>query len=114
MAGSQTTTGYIQHHLANIKQELEANDRLRKDLGPFREEPSPWGMQSLVIKHLDARISVGSVGQSIRGVRHGAHRPDLIILDDIEDLQSTRTREGRERTWEWLTGEVILASGGLR
>ncbi|MFC1638841.1 hypothetical protein ACFL26_01050 [Patescibacteria group bacterium] len=95
--------------LQSVRSELETNDLLKADLGPFREEPGPWGNDSLFIPHFGARIAVGSVGQSLRGVRHNAHRPDLIVLDDIEDIQSVRTREGREKAWSWLTGEVIPA-----
>ena len=98
-----------QQHLMNIKKELEKNDLLKSDLGPFQEESNQWGVQSLVISKFNAKISTGSVGQSIRGIRHCQYRPDLIILDDIEDLDSVKTREGRKRTHDWFVGEVIPA-----
>lgn len=59
-------------------------------------------------KH-NARITAVSTEQSVRGLRHNQHRPDLIIGDDLEDIASTKTREGRNKTYEWLTGEVIPA-----
>ncbi|MCA9352518.1 phage terminase large subunit, partial [Patescibacteria group bacterium] len=31
------------------------------------------------------------------------------ICDDVEDVQSTKTREGRNKTYNWLRGEVIPA-----
>ncbi len=64
-------------------------------------------MTSLVFKNTGARITVASIDQSIRGVRHYQHRPDLIILDDIEDLNSTRTLENRNKTFEWFTREIV-------
>lgn len=94
-------------HMMNIKQELENNDLLKKDLGPFQEESDEWGSYSLVFKKHGARISVASTEQSIRGIRHNEHRPDLIICDDVEDVQSAKTREGRNKTYNWLRGEVI-------
>jgi len=103
------TQDKAQQHLMNIKKELEKNDLLKSDLGPFQEESNQWGVQSLVISRFNAKISTGSVGQSIRGVRHYQYRPDLIILDDIEDLDSIKTREGRKRTHDWFVGEVIPA-----
>lgn len=96
-------------HMMNIKQELENNDLLKKDLGPFQEESDEWGSFSLVFKRHGARITVASTEQSIRGIRHNEHRPDLIICDDVEDVQSAKTREGREKTYNWLRGEVIPA-----
>jgi hypothetical protein len=62
-----------------------------------------------VFKKHGARITVASTEQSIRGIRHNEHRPDLIICDDVEDVQSTKTREGRDKTYHWLDGEVIPA-----
>ncbi len=94
-------------HLTNIKREFESNEVLRKDLGPFREESDEWGSTSLVIPEHGARITAASSEQSIRGIRHGAHRPDLILCDDVEDLNSVKTKEGRDKTYAWLTGEVI-------
>ena len=96
-------------HLTNIKREFEGNDVLRKDLGPFREEADEWGSTSLVIPEHGARITAASSEQSIRGIRHGAHRPDLIICDDVEDLNSVKTKEGRDKTFAWLTSEVLPA-----
>lgn len=102
----QTQT-QAKQHMMNIKRELEDNDLLKKDLGPFSEESDEWGSRSLVFKKHGARITVASTEQSIRGVRHNEHRPDLIICDDVEDVQSAKTREGRNKTYNWLRGEVI-------
>lgn len=103
------TRAQAKQHMMNIRTELEGNDVLKKDLGPFQEESDEWGSFSLVFKKHGARITVASAEQSIRGIRHNEHRPDLIICDDVEDVQSTKTREGREKTYHWLRGEVIPA-----
>ena len=104
----QTKT-QAKQHMINLKRELESNQLLKNDLGPFEEESDEWGSSSLVFSNLNARITAASSEQSIRGLRHGPYRPDLIIGDDVEDLSSTRTREGRDKTYQWLTGEVIPA-----
>lgn len=97
-------------YLMQIKDELLRNELLKKDLGPFTEERDSIGnATAIIIKKLNVKIMIGSVGQSIRGMRHGEHRPDLIIADDIEDTDSVRTREGRDKTFNWLTSEVIPA-----
>ncbi len=94
-------------HMSNLRSELESNDLLKKDLGPFQEESDEWGSYSLVFSRHNARITVASTEQSIRGLRHNEHRPDLLICDDVEDIQSTKTREGRDKTYNWLRGEVM-------
>nr|KKS47235.1 MAG: hypothetical protein UV11_C0018G0006 [Candidatus Giovannonibacteria bacterium GW2011_GWF2_42_19] len=103
------TQSQAKQHMMNLRRELEDNDLLKKDLGPFREYSDEWGSQSLVFSNTDARITVASAEQSIRGLRHHEHRPDLIICDDVEDIASTKTREGRNKTYQWLRGEVIPA-----
>lgn len=93
-------------HLSNIKRELETNELLRADLGPFEDKSDEWGSLGLYIPKFKAKIMAASCEQSIRGIRHGAYRPDLIICDDVEDITSTKTKEGRERTYNWYTGEI--------
>jgi predicted phage terminase large subunit-like protein len=103
------TQAQAKQHMMNIRTELEGNDILKRDLGPLREESDEWGSHSIVFKKYGARITVASAEESIRGLRHNEHRPDLIICDDVEDVQSTKTREGREKTYNWLRGEVVPA-----
>ena len=101
------TQNQAKQHMRNLRQELENNSTLKNDLGPFKEEADEWGSYSLVFSNSNARITAASSEQSIRGLRHNQHRPDLIIGDDVEDIASTKTREGRDKTYQWFTGEVI-------
>ncbi|MGH2510953.1 MAG: hypothetical protein ACRDHZ_26610, partial [Ktedonobacteraceae bacterium] len=94
-------------HLANAKQEFDSNELLVADFGPLKETNDEWGSMSLVLPKYGARISAVSTEQSIRGTRHGSHRPDLVIADDCEDLQSIKTSEGREKTFDWYTSEIL-------
>lgn len=102
------TTQQAELYMKNIKDELETNDLLKQDLGPFRED-NGWQASSIVIPKYDARIICASYQQGIRGLRHRQFRPDLIICDDVEDLESVKTKEGRDKVFQWLTGEVIPA-----
>lgn len=94
-------------HMANIKRELETNELLKADIGPFEEVSDEWGSSSIVLSNFGARITIASTEQSIRGARHGEYRPDLVICDDVEDLNSVKTKEGRDKTFQWLTGDVL-------
>ena len=100
------TQSQAKQHLINIKRELEQNSLLRGELGPFEQLDDEWGSQTLVIPKHGARITAASTETSIRGIRHGEHRPDLIICDDVEDTASVKTRESRDKTFNWLTGEI--------
>jgi predicted phage terminase large subunit-like protein len=95
--------------MSNLKDELETNQLLRSDLGPFQMPEDEWRLYSIVLPKYKARITAVSSEQSIRGLRHGPYRPDLIICDDIEDLELVKTQEGRNKIYQWLTGDVIPA-----
>ena len=101
------TQNQARTHLVNIKREFESNELLRKDYGPLEEESDEWGTSALLLPKFNARIIAASTEQSIRGIRHGAIRPDLIIADDVEDMNSVKTREGRNKTYDWFSGEVL-------
>ncbi len=94
-------------YMRNLKEELESNILLKQDLWPFEEDTTEWNNSSLVLKKFWARITVISVDQSTRGIRHKNHRPDLIIADDIENIQSMKTRPGRDSLFEWFTKDLI-------
>lgn len=102
------TIEQAKQQMKNVKQELENNTLLKRDLGPF-EEREDWNAYTLHLKDYGARITATSIEQSIRGIRHRESRPDIIIGDDIEDLESTRTTERRNKTYDSLTKEIIPA-----
>lgn len=95
--------------LKEMKDEMETNELLKKDMGPFEEERNQWNMVSLYLKRYDAKITIASTEQSVRGLRHKQYRPQLIICDDLEDLDSVKTIEGRNKTYNWLMSEVLPA-----
>lgn len=96
-------------HLLNIKREMESNELLKNDLGPFREDTNEWGVYSLLLPWHDAKIVALSISQSLRGARYRQFRPDLIICDDLEDLASVKTKESRDKIYNQLTGEIFPA-----
>ena len=64
----------------------------------------------MVLTNYHAKITAVSTGETIRGTRHETERPDLIICDDIEDTQSVKTKDGREKTWTFINSEVFATS----
>jgi len=101
------TQRQARQHLENIRMELSTNPLLKDDLGPFKEISETWGSMSLTIDNFNAKITAVSMEQTIRGMKYMSHRPDLIICDDIEDLTTVKTQEGRDKIFEWITGEII-------
>lgn len=103
------TQSQVKMHLANLKRELESNRLLRQDLGPFEERDEEWSAGTLVLPKYGARITGLSMEQGVRGLRHGAHRPDLIICDDLEDISAVKTKDARDKIYQWFLGDVVPA-----
>jgi len=100
------TQDQAKQHFANLKRELETNTLLKNDLGPFQEDFT-WNTGALIIPKYNAKVVAVSTEQSIRGTRFDEHRPGLIICDDIEDTASVKTREGRDKTYNWFNSEIV-------
>lgn len=93
-------------YMKTMIQEFEDNGVLKADVGPFTEDGSEMSAYNIYLKEYDARIMVASVEQNIRGLKHGSVRPEVIILDDVEDLEGMRTAEGREKLFDWYTRDI--------
>lgn len=104
-------------HLYNLRYEFENNELLIKDWGPFKPDggvfdtADEWQKTTLVIGKYNARVSAHSYGQSIRGLRHGDRRPDIVIGDDLESIKSVRSKAKRKALLEWVLSEVLSVGG---
>lgn len=105
------TIEQAQQFLKNIRTECERNNLLTSDLGPF-DKDDQWTKTGLILTQYDAKIMAISVGQAVRSLRHGHNRPDLIICDDVEDMASVQSLEMRDKSYDWVIGE-ILGAGDL-
>lgn len=93
--------------LINIRRVLESFPVLLNDHGTFYSNSDEWNKRTLVISKYQARITVVSVSESVRGILHDNVRPDLIVYDDIEDRQSAMTQEGRDKVQDILGSEFM-------
>ena len=89
-----------------IRLELEENARIRSDFGDLRGQP--WSDDEIVTR-TGIKVLARGKGQAIRGIKHGPHRPDLVILDDVETDQSVRNPEQVRRLLQWVREAVMPA-----
>ena len=89
-----------------IKAELEDNEQILADFGP--QKGKVW-KSSVILLQNGCRIDAVGSGQKLRGRRHGARRPDLILLDDIENDQEVYSEDGRRKLERWYFGAVSKA-----
>lgn len=92
--------------LSAIKDELEDNGAIREDFG------DPTGgvwRENVIITSQGVRIDAIGAGQKIRGRKHKNWRPDLMVLDDIENDENVRTVEQRKKLENWFYKAVSKA-----
>lgn len=102
------TEAQVKQIMYNIKAELEGNPQLVADYGPMNTG-DVWNELTLVLPNYTARIVGLSGDSSLRGLRHLSYRPDLIIVDDVEDLDSVRSSDVRKKRYRWFKSELIPA-----
>lgn len=96
--------------LEAIKAELQFNPRLAMDFPDQTGAGRVWQAGTIVTRG-DAKVQVAGSGKKLRGLRHGPYRPDLCILDDIENDEQVRNPDQRDKLQSWLS-KTVLPLGG--
>lgn len=92
--------------LEAIKAELLYNPRLRHDFPDVCVQGRVWRMGTIVTAN-NIKVTVAGSGKKLRGLRHGPYRPDLVILDDIENDENVQSPEQRDKLDNWLKKTVL-------
>ncbi|EFR7273729.1 phage terminase large subunit, partial [Campylobacter jejuni] len=53
------------------------------------------------------KIKAFGSGKRLRGVRYGVKRPDLVILDDLENDTNVRSKDQRDKLEDWVDEAVL-------
>ncbi|WGV98852.1 phage terminase large subunit [Vibrio sp. YMD68] len=86
--------------LAQIKAELIANPRLGADFPHSTGQGPTWAMNEIITAN-NRKIVAGGIKMK-RGRNHGHHRPDLLLLDDLENDENVKSKEFRDKLENWL------------
>lgn len=92
--------------LSNVRRELEDNEKIKEDFGSLVGEI--WRNDDIVASN-GVRVLALGARKKIRGRRHGEARPDLIILDDIENDENVSSAEQRRKNENWFFKAVSKA-----
>ena len=92
--------------LEAIKAELAFNPRLAMDYPEASGGGRVWNVGTIVTAN-DCKIQAFGSGKKMRGLRHGPHRPDLVIGDDLENDENVRSPEQRDKLENWLKKTVL-------
>lgn len=99
------TASQAEGMLLDVRTEVETNERLQAiypDFCAWELEPRT---NRLAFGNGTTLMAFGS-GKSVRGARRGSRRPDLIILDDIENDEEVENPNRRKKKMRWYNRVV--------
>ena len=93
--------------LGTIKDTLDYSQTFRSVYGYWGQHSArQWAKAEIELKDGTVVICKGT-GQQLRGIKVGSQRPTLIIVDDPEDENNTKTAEAMEQNLRWLLQSAV-------
>lgn len=98
--------------LSDLQAEFEANPRLIHDFG---EQKTQGSWEDGYFKTANGFIAKAlGMGQSPRGLRLGAKRPDYIVADDLDDRETIKNPKRMREYAQWIEKDLIPTMDGPR
>ena len=96
----------------NIKRELVSNQIVKYLFGDIKISDRPEGLDESFSKmawvaYGNTLIMPRGAGQQVRGLIWGTVRPQLIIVDDLEDTEEIRNESNRIKLKDWFFGDLM-------
>lgn len=88
----------------NLKKELETNENILRVFGSLKS--GNWSKETWDTAY-GTRVKPRGAEQQVRGRLYGRHRPDLIIIDDLEDPNNMDNEEQRKKKKLWFLADVM-------
>ncbi len=92
--------------LEGVKAELDTNPRLIGDFPEATGQGRVWRV-GVILTTNGRKIEAFGSGKKIRGRKHGPHRPDLAVMDDIENDENVNTPKQRDKLFDFVTKSVL-------
>jgi len=96
----------------NLKRELRSNNEVRKIFGDIKIADSGLNLDDTFSKA--SWIAFGNTlvmprgwGQQVRGLNWNNHRPQLIIVDDLENKDEIMNEDNRKKIKEWFFSDLM-------
>jgi len=104
---SSKTLGHSIRLLDTIKNVLEYSSRFKAIFGYWGSHTATqWSKTEIALKD-GSLITTRGTGQQVIGLKHGDQRPTLILVDDPEDINNTKTNEAMEMNLKWLMTQLL-------
>ena len=92
-------------HGENLKRKLQSSTRIRKFFGNVKTDVFAKDMWT----GFDTMVLPRGAGQQVRGFLSDDYRPDLFIVDDLEEREGVKNPDRRKELREWFSSDVVNA-----
>lgn len=92
--------------------QLKFNRKLIEDFGVLLHERTSMNTADNKYEFITTtgtKVEAKGIGTQMRGLRHGAARVGLFLLDDLESKSNTNTPELRKKNKDWFREEMLPA-----
>lgn len=102
-----STLDIAKESLETIKTEIEENAKLKNDFA--LEVGYLWTSDEIIFRASRAikKIKVFGAGKKIRGTNFLGNRPDLIVLDDVENDENIQSKAQRDKLFNWFFKAIL-------
>ncbi len=104
---SSKTGPHAKRLLGTIKNVLDYGQSFQKIFGYWGQMTAKeWSKDQIILKDGSLIIALGT-GQQAVGLKEGHQRPTLIVLDDPEDTENTKTADALRFNLRWLLKALV-------
>jgi len=91
----------------NLRRELTQNVLIKQLFGDIKTGNFSKDQWVVNIAGQEICVMPRGAGQQVRGMLFGNHRPDLIIVDDLENPDEVMSEEQRRKRREWFYADLM-------
>jgi hypothetical protein len=99
------TSTQAEQFIGDIKLELEDNEELINDFGSL-VGTRIWN-SGRIVTSTGVHIIGKGAGQKLRGIKYNNTRPDIEIIDDLENDENVATNEQRQKLFSWFMKALL-------
>lgn len=90
----------------NLKQKLKTNRLVQALFGDVESRDLPFA-KDLWQSSYGTLVLPRGAGQQVRGILSDNDRPDLVLVDDLEDKELVKSTEQRAKLAEWFHSDLV-------
>lgn len=99
------TAPVAKQFIVDIRNELEFNQKIIRDFGEMKDD-SMWNTTEILTKSR-IYITARGAGAQMRGMKFNSTRPDLVVIDDLEDKETVRSPSQSADLEDWFNSDVM-------